>query len=198
MTVTVDDEPRHASPAAVLKPLTSGCGLTLNVDVLPVESTELQVVDVTATEVIVIVVDPVAVRLPNGIANVALPLTKFIDAVSPVAEFDPLRLYVRVYGKPFTRVDELTVTVDDEPRHTSVAEVLKLLTSGLGLTLNVEVLPAETTEPQVVAVTATEVMVIVVEPEAVRLPEGIAKVPLPLVSDNEAVRPVAEFAPLRL
>ena len=63
--------------------------------------------------------------------------------------------------------------------------------------MNPEVLPAETTELHVVAVTATEVIVIVVEPVAVRLPDGMANVPLPLVSDNDAVRPVAELAPLR-
>jgi len=64
--------------------------------------------------------------------------------------------------------------------------------------LNVDVLPEDNTELHVVAVTATEVIVMVVAPVAVRLPEGIENVPLPLVSDSEAVRPVAEFAPLRL
>jgi len=59
-------------------------------------------------------------------------------------------------------------------------------------------LPEETTELHVVDVTATEVIVIVVEPAVARLPDGIENVPLPLVSDNELVRPVAELAPLRL
>jgi len=94
-------------------------------------------------------------------------------------------------------VDELTVTVDDEPRHTSTAEVLKLLTSGCGLTLNPEVLPEDTTALQLVAATATEVIVIVVDPAAARLPEGIENVPLPLARLSDAVRPVALFAPLR-
>jgi len=170
----------------------------LNEDVLPADTTELHVVAVTAIDVTVIVVEPVAVRLPDGIENVPLPLVSVSEAVRPVAAFEPLRSYVTVYPVPFTSVDELTVTVDDEPRHTSTAAVLKLLASGCGLTLKVEVLPADTTELHVVAVTAIEVIVIVVAPVAVRLPEGIANVPLPLVSDNELVRPVAEFAPLRL
>ena len=75
----------------MLKLLTSGWGLTLNEEVLPDDTAELQVVDVTATDVMVTVVEPAAVRLPEGIANVALPLTRLIDAVRPVAEFDPLR-----------------------------------------------------------------------------------------------------------
>ena len=48
-------------------------------------------VDVTAMEVIVIVVEPVAERLPEGIGNVPLPLVSVSDAVSPVALFVPLR-----------------------------------------------------------------------------------------------------------
>ena len=102
-----------------------------------------------------------------------------------------------MYPVPFKRVDELTVTVDDEPRHTSTAAVLKLLASGCGLTLNDEVLPEETAELHVVDVTATEVIVIVVEPVVPKLPDGIENVPLPLVSVSDAVRPVAEFTPLR-
>ena len=71
--------------------LTSGCELTLNVDVLPEETTELHVVDVTAIEIMVIVVPPVVPRLPDGIENVPLPLVSVSDAVRPVAEFAPLR-----------------------------------------------------------------------------------------------------------
>jgi len=63
----------------------------LNAEVLPTDTTELHVVDVTATEVIEIVVEPVALRLPDGMENVPLPLVSVRDAVRPVAEFDPLR-----------------------------------------------------------------------------------------------------------
>ena len=63
----------------------------MNAEVLPTDTTELHVVDVTATEVIEIVVEPVALRLPDGMENVPLPLVSVRDAVRPVAEFDPLR-----------------------------------------------------------------------------------------------------------
>ena len=63
----------------------------MNAEVLPEETAELHVVDVTAMEVIVIVVEPVAERLPEGIGNVPLPLVSVSDAVSPVALFVPLR-----------------------------------------------------------------------------------------------------------
>ena len=63
----------------------------MNAEVLPTDTTELHVVDVTATEVIEIVVEPVELRLPDGMENVPLPLVSVRDAVRPVAEFDPLR-----------------------------------------------------------------------------------------------------------
>ena len=69
-----------------------GSGLTLNIEVLPVETTELHVVDVTAIDAIVTVVEPDVPRLPDGIENVPLPLVSVSDAVRPVAEFTPLRL----------------------------------------------------------------------------------------------------------
>jgi len=97
---------------------------------------------------------------------------------------------------PFNRVEELTVTVDDEPRHTLAADVLKLETSGCAFTVKAAVFPDDTVELQAVAVTAIEVIVTVVEPGFDKV--GVANVPLPLANVSDAVRPVPVLAPVRL
>jgi len=96
---------------------------------------------------------------------------------------------------PFDKVDDVTVTVDEVLRQTDEAAVLKLETSGRALTVIEAVLPEPGAELHVVDVLATEVMVIVVDPEFERV--GVENVPVPEVSVSDAVRPVAVLAPLR-
>jgi hypothetical protein len=95
---------------------------------------------------------------------------------------------------PLPRLDEVTVTVEADPKHGAVALVPKLLTFGVEPTVTLAVLLAETALLQLPL--AIEVMVIVVEPELASA--AVLNVPLlaPIVS--VAVSPVAVLAPLRL
>ena len=99
---------------------------------------------------------------------------------------------------PVPRLVELTVTVDEDPKHGEVADGdVNTFTSGWAFTLNEAVLLLDTLllQPDVFVI---DVIVSVVAPTAVSFAAGIVNVPLltPIVS--VAVSPVAVLGALRL
>ena len=96
VTLTVAPKPAHVDAAAGVNPLITGNAFTLNVEVLPLDNGAEQSVEVFCMEVTVIVVEPVPANEPDGIVKVPLPPTVVSDAVLPVAELAPVRLYVTV------------------------------------------------------------------------------------------------------
>ena len=103
-----------------------------------------------------------------------LLLITVIAAVFPEAVLAPLKLYDTVY-EPFPSDVELKVTVEPKPEQAEVAEVLKLLTLGLELTLNADELPLEILLLHPGRLFCIEVMVIIVKPVLNRL--GVTNVP---------------------
>ena len=91
-TVTVEPVPRHTVVAdGEVKLLTSGCALTLNVEVLPLDNVLVHgvafVIAVTVT-----VVEPAVPSNPNGILKLPVPPTVVSDALFPEDVFAPVRL----------------------------------------------------------------------------------------------------------
>ena len=144
--------------ADVEKLLTSGKAFTVKLAVLPLLIVLLQPVELYFIEVMVIVVAPALINNAGGIANVAEFELSVIEAVLPEDKLAPVKSYVTVKAIPLPNVFELTVTVEEFPKHGDVAEVVKLLTLGNGFTVTVA-LPDILAVHPVVAFVATTVYV---------------------------------------
>jgi hypothetical protein len=115
-----------------VKLVTFGFALTANDAVLVLDKALLQ--PSAASDVIVIVVDPVAASKLLGMLNVPLEAPMVSVAVFPEEVFAPVRLYVAV-NVPAPKLVEFTVTVEAEPEQAFVADgAVKLVTLGNGFT----------------------------------------------------------------
>jgi hypothetical protein len=139
LTVTVDAPPIHTLVAdGEVKLATFGKAPTLKEATLETDIL-LEQFDEFFSAVIVTVVGPIAVSAVDGMVNVPLPELMANIAVRFVALFAPLKLYATVYD-PLESELEFTVTVDEAPKQTLVAEgQTKPLTLGTGLTVDVTV-----------------------------------------------------------